>query len=96
MSKRQVVVTLSTLEVECMESTHASKEFVCLQRLCSGVGFVHNEIRLDCDSQSEIFLENNHAYHAKTKHIYVQCHFVRDMVEDKKVLLEMVDTLKML
>ena len=33
-------------------------------------------------------------YHAKTKHIDVQYHFVRDMVEDKKVLLEKVDTLK--
>ena len=35
-----------------------------------------------------------HAYHAKTKHIDVQYHFVRDMVEDKKVLLEKVDTMK--
>ena len=30
---------------------------------------------------------------SKTKHIYVQYHFVRDMVESEKVLLEMVDTL---
>ena len=30
----------------------------------------------------------------KTKHIDVQYHFVRDMVEDKKVLLEKVDTVK--
>ena len=33
-------------------------------------------------------------YHAKTKHIDVQYQFVRDMVEDKKVLLEKVDTVK--
>ena len=30
----------------------------------------------------------------KTKHIDVQYHFVRDMIEDKKVLLVKVDTLK--
>ena len=42
----------------------------------------------------EIFQENNLAYHAKTKLIDVQYHFVRDMVEDKKVLLEKVDTMK--
>jgi hypothetical protein len=33
-------------------------------------------------------------YHSKTKHIDVQYHFVRDMVEEKKVLLMKVDTLK--
>ena len=33
------------------------------------------------------------AYHSKLKHIDVQYHFVRDMVESKKVLLEKVDTL---
>jgi alanine-alpha-ketoisovalerate/valine-pyruvate aminotransferase len=33
MSKRQVVVPLSTTEVEYMATTHASKEAICLQRL---------------------------------------------------------------
>eukprot|EP00253_Pinus_taeda_P011706 PITA_11706 len=51
-------------------------------------------IRIDCDSQSEIFLANNPTYHSKTKHIDVQYHFVRDMIEDKKALLVKVDTLK--
>ena len=49
---------------------------------------------IECDSQSEIFLAKNPAYHSKTKQIDVQYHFVRDMVEDKKVLLVKVDTLK--
>jgi hypothetical protein len=34
MSKRQVVVALSTTEDEYMATTHASKEVVWLQRLC--------------------------------------------------------------
>jgi hypothetical protein len=62
--------------------------------LCSSIGLVQQAIRLDCDSQIEIFLEKNPTYHSKTKHIDVQYHFVRDMVEDKKVLLDKVDTLK--
>jgi len=48
----------------------------------------------DCDTQSEIFLAKKLAYHSKAKHIDVQYHFVRDMVEDKKVLLVKVDTFK--
>ena len=74
--------------------SHASKEAVWLQRLCSRMGLVQQDIRIDCDSQSEILLAKNSSYHSMTKHIDVQYHFVRDMVEDKKVLLVKVDTLK--
>jgi hypothetical protein len=94
MSKRQAVVALSTTKDEYMSTTHASKEAVWLQRLCPGIGLVQEAVRSDCDSQSVIFLAKNPTYHSKTKHIDVQYHFVRDMVEEKKVLLEKVDTLK--
>jgi hypothetical protein len=77
-----------------MEATHARKEAIWLQRLCSGIGLVQQVVRIDCDSQSAIFLAKNPTYHSKTKHIDVQYHFVRDMVEEKKVLLMKVDTLK--
>ena len=50
-------------------------------------------MRIDCDSQSEIFLAKNPTYHSKMKHIDVQYHFVRDMVESMKVWLEKIDTL---
>ena len=93
MSKKQAVVALSTTEAEYMAATHASKEVVWLHRLCSEIGFKHQVVRIDCDSQSAIFLVKNLAYHSKMKHIDVQYHFIRDMVESKKVLLEKVDTL---
>ena len=71
MSKRQSVVALSTTEAEYIAATHASKEAVWLQRLCSSMGLVKQAIRIDCDSQSAIFLAKNPAYHSKTKHIDV-------------------------
>ena len=77
-----------------MVATHVSKEAIWLQRLCSSMGLVQRAIRIDCDSQSAILLAKNPASHSKTKHIDVQYHFVRDMVEDKRVLLVKVDTLK--
>lgn len=93
MSKNQVVVALSTTETKYMLSSHASKEVVCLQRLCLEIGFKQEVVRIDCDSQSAIFQAKSLAYHSKMKHIDVQDHFVRDMVESKKVLLEKVDNL---
>ena len=86
-------MALSTTEDEYMAATHASKEAIWLQRLCLGIGLVQQAVRLDCDSQGAIFLAKNPSYHSKTKHIDVQYHFVRDMVEENKVFLEKVDTL---
>eukprot|EP00253_Pinus_taeda_P010375 PITA_10375 len=94
MSKKQSVVALSTTKAEYMVATHASKEAVWLQRLCSSMVLVQGAIRIECDKKSAIFLAKNLAYHSKTKHIDVQYHTVRDMIEDKKVLLVKVDTLK--
>jgi hypothetical protein len=56
--------------------------------------FEKRDMKISCDSQSAIFLAKKPAYHSNTKHIDVQYHFVRDMVERNKVLLEKVDTLE--
>jgi hypothetical protein len=58
------------------------------------MGFEQRAMKINCDSQSTIFLEKNPTYHSKMKHIDVQYHFVRDMVERNKVMLEKVDTLE--
>ena len=71
-----------------MATTHASKEVVWLQILCSGIGFVHKAIRLYCDMKSAIFLAKNLAYHANTKHIDRHYHFLRDMIDENKVFME--------
>eukprot|EP00253_Pinus_taeda_P019604 PITA_19604 len=71
MSKKQSIVALSTTEAKYMADTHASKEAVWLQRLCSSMGLVQGAIRIECDSQSAIVLARNPAYHSKTKHIDV-------------------------
>ena len=82
------MVALSSTNDEYIATTHASKEEIWLQRLCTKMGFEQQVVRLECNSKSVIFLENNPTYHSKTKHIDVQYHFVREMVEKRKVLLE--------
>jgi hypothetical protein len=56
--------------------------------------FEKRAMKVGFDSQSEIFLAKNPAYHSNTKHIDEQYHFVRDMVESNKVVLEKVDKLE--
>jgi hypothetical protein len=74
-------------------ATHGIKEAVWFQRLCSGIEFEQRAMKVSCDSQSVIFMEKNSTYHSNTKHIDVQYHLVRDMVESNKVVVEKLDTL---
>lgn len=87
------MVAFSTKEVEYMAATYASKEAVWLQILGKGIGFNCKKIRLESNSQSAICLAKNPMYHVHTKHVDVQYHFVQEMVESWKVLIEKVDTL---
>ena len=76
-----------------MTTTHACKEAIWLKRLCLDIEFKQGAVTIYSDSQSAIFLAKNLTFHARTKHIDVQYHFVRDMVKDGKVKLENVETM---
>ena len=71
MRKIQFLVALSTIEFEYMATTHEKKEAIWLQPLCSDIGLVKQVVRIDCDNQSAMFLENTSIYHSNTKHIDV-------------------------
>lgn len=94
MRRKQFVVSLSTIEAEYIAATHASKGAVWLQQICSEIGLGQQVVRLNCDSQSAIFLEKNPAYHSNTKHIDVYYHFVREMREKGKFLLDTINTIE--
>jgi hypothetical protein len=51
-------------------------------------------MKISCDNQDAIFMANNPNYHSKTKHIDVQYHFMRDVVERNKPMLDKLDMLE--
>ena len=47
---------------------------------------------LYCDNMSAINISKNPVMHAKTKHIAIKYHYVRELVEDKQVKMEYIHT----
>ncbi|GAA0176500.1 hypothetical protein LIER_29480 [Lithospermum erythrorhizon] len=54
-------------------------ELIWLTGLLRSLGIHHTRpMQLRCDSQSALYLAQNPVFHERTKHIEVNCHFVRD------------------
>ena len=49
-------------------------------------------VEVHCDSQSVIYLAKNQVYHARTKHIDVRFHKIRELVASGEIILEKVHT----
>ena len=81
-SKLQTIVVLSTTEAKYMATTQTCKEVVCVKRLLEKLGYKQEKISLFCDIQSALHIAKNPIFHYRTKHIGVQYHFVREVMED--------------
>jgi len=96
-SKKQSSVALSSTESEYMALLHALKEQIWILHRLKEAGYnVDDENIIYTDSQSAITLAHNPEHHARTKHIDIQYHFIRNCVEDGKTSLEYCPTGDML
>jgi hypothetical protein len=83
-SKKQPTVALSNTEVEYRNVAIVACEVVWLQKLLSDLGLlVDAPIVIYCDNITSILLANNPLYHARTKHIEVHYHVIREKVLEK-------------
>ena len=92
MSKLQETVVLSTTEAEYIVASDASKEAIWLKGLLEEIGRTRENVNVLYDSQSAIHLATNPAYHSRTKHIDVRYHFLRHVINGRKVALQKVHT----
>ncbi|KAL4312354.1 hypothetical protein GQ457_01G013740 [Hibiscus cannabinus] len=88
----QPIVALSTTEAEYMAVVEAAKEALWLIGLVKELGLEQGGVQLHCDSQSAIHLAKNQVYHARTKHIDVRFHKIRELIASGEILLQKVHT----
>ena len=54
------------------------------------MGLIHEQINVYYDNQIAIHLTNNQVYRARTKHINVRFHFVREIIDEGKILFQKI------
>jgi hypothetical protein len=92
-SKKQPTVSLSSTESEYKALTSDTCEVVWLRRILADVEEEQNDPTcIHCDNQSAIKLTHNPIYHARSKHIEIQHHFVREKIESKEIGLIFCNT----
>ena len=80
-SRKQSLVSLSTTESEYVAVTHASKEVLWIRVFLSDVFHpLMCPVLLYCGNMSAIAVANNDKYHARTKHINIRYHFIREAI----------------
>lgn len=88
----QPVVALSTTESEYMALTESSKEALWLKWFCEELGYEQQAGKINCDSQSAIFLAKHGGYHERTKHIRTKFNFIREVIATGEVTVVKVHT----
>ena len=95
-SKRQSSTALSSCEAEYIGQTQATKEAIWLRRLLAELQAAEGHAPVTTiiygDNQGAIALARNPQFHARTKHIDTQHHFVREKQHSGEVDLQYIPT----
>ena len=90
-SKKQNVVARSRAESEYRAMATATCELVCLKQLLGELKFGKiDQMELVCDNQAALHVTSNPVFHERTKHIGIDCHFVREKILSRDIVTKFV------
>ena len=71
----------SSAETEYRAMALATCELIRLRHLLQELRFGNDEqMKLICDNQAALHIASNPVFHERTKHIEVDCHFIREKI----------------
>jgi hypothetical protein len=80
-SKKQQTVALSTAEAEYVSATHVTKQVLWHRSLFTELDFpLPSTSTIFTDNQAAISISHHPEFHARTKHIDISYHFLRDLI----------------
>jgi hypothetical protein len=82
-SKKQVTVARSSAEAEYRALTTLTSELLWVKQLLRAFEIPTDGIMVFCDSQAAIQMANNPTCNQRSKHIDIDCHFLREHVQSK-------------
>ena len=91
-SKKQPTVALSSMEAEYRGLTFATCEAMWLKKLLADLEVHVGIIPIYGDNMASIYLASNPTFHARSKHIEVHYHYVREKVLSKDVEIKFIKT----
>ena len=82
-SKKQPIVTLSTIEAEFVVAVGCASQAVWMRRVLEQLGYAQKKGTIvTYDNSSTIKLSKNPVMHGRNKHIDVRFHFLRELAKD--------------
>ena len=92
-SKKQDCISQSTIEAEYVATVVNCSNIIWFKQLLVGMKIeIKDPIIIYYDNTSAINISKNPMMHTKTKHIAIKYHLLRELVQDKEVRLEYVNT----
>ncbi|KAJ9552385.1 hypothetical protein OSB04_016430 [Centaurea solstitialis] len=92
-TKKQSVVSRSSAEAEYRATATTVSEVIWMRWLLKELDVEQREpTTLFCDNQAARHIANNPVFHERTKHVEMDCYFVRERVESKEIQPMHVDT----
>ena len=85
-SKKQFVVARSSAKARYQAIAVATCELVWLKQLLKELGVYREQsMKLVCDNQVALYIASNAIFHERTKHIEIDCHFVRKKIQSREI-----------
>jgi hypothetical protein len=92
-TRKQATVSRSSTEAEYKAITNATAEVMWIKKLLTELKVSHpSSARLWCDNLGDKYLSENPMFHALTKHIEIDFHFVRKKVAHKKLEVRFISS----